>query len=263
MWSPAVADVALAFMLLRPLRGRESSLRGAILGLILALGSTRLPRRLMTHPNSTPPVHLPLDALALHRDVLRRSDRSPGWALLDLGPNSTATELRKTQRDLAETLDAEERRLHARGLEPTALTFFDQGETTPFHVDGGPEESVLLLGYEPSLRSSVLRVVDLPLAAAPASVGSFLRAHPNGLPADDERLLAMSTTIRWDPAHFVLVALCNSILEVGEGWRGLLHQASVSGDPDARRGVHTVHLGTTKGACNDASWADYLRSAER
>ncbi|MCB9659252.1 MAG: hypothetical protein R3B40_14440 [Polyangiales bacterium] len=194
-----------------------------------------------------------LDHPSLHGAILRRDERQPGWATIDLGPHAGARALREAQHRLARGLDREERRLRGRGLIPTALTFFDQGETTPFHVDGGPDESVLLLGYEPSARTSRLRVVDLPHAAAEAqSIAAYLASRPNGFPADDPRLSALAIDIPRDATHFVLVALCNSVMEPGHGWRGLLHQATVGGDPSAPRGVHTVHLR----AAADAPWTE-------
>ena len=82
-------------------------------------------------------------------------------------------------RRLATELSETGQRLHGRGLEPTALTMFDQGETTPFHVDGGPNESLLMLGYEPTWRASLLRVACLPTCAAQAgmSTRNFVEAY--------------------------------------------------------------------------------------
>ena len=42
---------------------------------------------------------------------------------------------------------------------------FDQQETTKFHLDGAPEQSFLMLGYEPSNVRSRLFLADYPRAA--------------------------------------------------------------------------------------------------
>jgi len=41
-----------------------------------------------------------------------------------------------------------------------SLARFDQQETTKFHLDGAPEQSMLVLGYEPSRVQSRLPTAD-------------------------------------------------------------------------------------------------------
>jgi hypothetical protein len=134
---------------------------------------------------------------ALHTDVLRRELAAPGWAYLELGPGTTRASMRAAMRGLAAELSESERRLHERGLEPTALTMFDQGETTPFHVDGGPDESLLMLGYEPTSRASVLRVACLPTCARctwePVSLPTPRRTAPQHGPRGRQPPLARGT----------------------------------------------------------------------
>ena len=43
---------------------------------------------------------------------------------------------------------------------------FDQQETTKFHLDGAPEQSMLMLGYEPSRVVSRLFLADYTRAAS-------------------------------------------------------------------------------------------------
>ncbi len=45
-------------------------------------------------------------------------------------------------------------------LRPVSLNRFDQQLTTKPHRDGGPQESVLILGYEPTSVASTLSLVD-------------------------------------------------------------------------------------------------------
>lgn len=204
----------------------------------------------------------------LHRDVLRRSLDARGWAYLELGADMDRRRMREAMRAVADGLSRTEQQLHARGLAPTALTQFDQGETTPFHVDGGPDESVLILGYEPTPRVSVLRVACLPTCAAARgdSPRAFLAAFPRGIPADHASVRAHAAEVTIHSARWPIVVLCNSVADPGEGWLGVLHQAELAAEPRGERVVNTVHLG----ACSiaDASapaasraWDEWIADA--
>ena len=206
----------------------------------------------------------------LHRDVLRRSLDAPGWAYLELGPGTDRRRMREAMRRLGLELSSAEQRLHGRGLVPTALTQFDQGETTPFHVDGGPDESVLILGYEPTPRSSVLRVACLSTCAAAhgQTPRAFVESHPRGIPADDSIMQTHATEIPILSERWPIVLLCNSVTDLGAGWLGVLHQAELALEPRGERIVNTVHLGVSSVADANASeasaaWDDWVAVGTR
>ena len=51
-----------------------------------------------------------------------------------------------------------------------SMARFDHQTTTKFHLDGAPEESVLMLGYEPTTVASSLNMADYSRAAADRGV---------------------------------------------------------------------------------------------
>ncbi len=99
-------------------------------------------------------------------DLGWRDDFSqPGFALLEVAPGIDSPTLRSWMVDL-------KRRLSeigvSRGRKPLAyksMGRFDQQETTKFHIDGAPDQSFLMLGYEPSKIRSRLFLADYSHAA--------------------------------------------------------------------------------------------------
>jgi hypothetical protein len=101
---------------------------------------------------------------------------------------------------------------------------FDQQNTTRFHRDGGPDNSYLLLGYEPSLVPSTLRIADTWRAATERgdSVEEFLNTHPLLSPDLASVLSAHTTTITaFDHNRAFIVLINNSVKS------GVLHQATI------------------------------------
>ena len=99
-------------------------------------------------------------AEAVYRRVFRTDFTQPGFALINLGPDCGSETQRQLMIDLKNEFDRLERRYRGRELVYQSLTRFDQQVTTKPHRDGGPDESILMLGYEPSLIESRLEMSD-------------------------------------------------------------------------------------------------------
>jgi hypothetical protein len=85
---------------------------------------------------------------------------SPGFCLLEVRPGVDSHTLRLWM--VALKLGMSEISVQ-RGGKPflfASMTRFDQQETTKFHLDGAPAESMLILGYEPSNIQSRLFLAD-------------------------------------------------------------------------------------------------------
>src|SRR5262245_56604861 len=74
----------------------------------------------------------------------------PGFCLLDIGPGVDSHTLRSWMVDLKERLREVAVRRGGQPFVFRSMARFDQQETTKFHLDGAPEQSMLMLGYEPS-----------------------------------------------------------------------------------------------------------------
>src|ERR1043166_2092089 len=75
---------------------------------------------------------------------------APGFCLLDAAPGTDSRALRSAMLTLKGHLSDLCFRRTGRGLLFRSLARFDQQETTKFHLDGAPDQSMLMLGYEPS-----------------------------------------------------------------------------------------------------------------
>lgn len=171
----------------------------------------------------------------LHQ-ILRKDLAAPGFALLDLGVVDSPA-LRRRMIALKEELSA------ARRLVFRTLGRFDQQETTRFHLDGGPPESILMLGYEPSRVGSRLFLADYLRCAR------NLNLDPETLLGslmfrDDERLLAFVTELpQPEEGHSRILLINNS------PWPnlGVLHKATILNPSETEQRIVNSALLATEG----------------
>src|SRR5687767_12260989 len=84
-------------------------------------------------------------------DLVWRLDlAAPGFCVLDARPGVDSPNLRSWMVGLAGLLREVGVRRVGYGFGVRAVARFDQQVTTKFHLDGGPDRSALVLGYEPS-----------------------------------------------------------------------------------------------------------------
>src|SRR4051812_36243466 len=88
------------------------------------------------------------------RETLRRVARvdvsEPGFALVRPGSDLSPSRFRSLLVSLAEELDSACQLRFARRLVLYWMGRFSQQKTTEAHLDGAPDESILILGYEPT-----------------------------------------------------------------------------------------------------------------
>lgn len=106
------------------------------------------------------------------------------------------------------------------------LMRFDQQVTTKFHKDGGPDENLLILGYEPSeVRSNLYIGDDLDFGTEKESPDKITKVPD------------------FEEGHSYIVILNNS-----KQW-GILHKAEIlNPDPNKPRVVNSMQLGKGPGA---------------
>src|ERR1700730_9523424 len=125
---------------------------------------------------------------------------------------------------------------------------FDQQETTKFHLDGAPEQSLLMLGYEPSQVHSRLFLADYTRAAFDLGFTprQFLQDF-NPMFSKGEELLGRYTTELPQPeeGHSRILLVNNSALPFTEARTnplGVMHKASVTPDEAEQRIVNSTML---------------------
>ncbi len=183
--------------------------------------------------------------------VLRKDLSPPGFALLDLGPRAEARAFRTLMVALAEELDLYYREKFGIALAYLSLGCFDQQATTRPHRDGAPDESLLVLGYEPTPVVSRLYLLDYSTAARAAgqTPKEFLEERGIACTGCEEVLAGDTTEVAgWDNTHYQVLIVNNGAAADGKrGMLGVLHQAVVRRDPNHKRPVHSMTL-TTAGS---------------
>ena len=140
----------------------------------------------------------------------------------------------------------------SRGREPFAyrsMARFDQQETTKFHLDGAPEQSLLMLGYEPSNVESRLFLADYSRAAFDLGITpqQFLSDF-NPMFKKGEELLGRYVTELPQPTegHSWILLINNSSLPftvARTNPSGVMHKAIiVTPDESERRIVNSTML---------------------
>jgi hypothetical protein len=183
-------------------------------------------------------------------DVVWRFDfKTPGFCLLDISPGVDSHTLRFWMVELKERLSEIALRRGQRPFMFRWLARFDQQETTKFHLDGAPAQSLLMLGYEPTKVTSRLFLADYTRAAFDLGISpqQFLNDF-NPMYRRGEELLGSYVTELPQPieGHSSILLICNSSLpftEDGTNSLGVMHKAViVSPNESERRFVNSAML---------------------
>jgi hypothetical protein len=186
-------------------------------------------------------------AATVYDRVCRTDFEAPGFCLINLGKSISSQVLRRFMLALKDEVRNLHRARLGRHLIVVSAARFDQQVTTKPHRDGGPDECLLLLGYEPSRVRAELRMSDyarcaFDMALTPAE---FLEKH-NPMYAANARLLEDYTT-----RVTCFSSDCNQLLVINNSsaaysketprWQGVLHTATIL-NPDAshRRVVNSM-----------------------
>lgn len=128
---------------------------------------------------------------------------------------------------------------------------YDQKETTKFHLDGGPEESYLILGYEPSEIKSEISFADYSLAAFNMNISpkEFLLNY-NPMFREGEDLLKPYVTdlIYFDETKTNLLFFNNSCgtFDSNQISLGVLHKARITNSFVSKaRIINSIQIGRT------------------
>lgn len=185
-------------------------------------------------------------AEAVYHRVFRTDFSEPGFALIDLGPDCGSEKQRQLMVELKNEFSQLERTHRGRELIYQSLTRFDQQVTTKPHRDGGPDESILMLGYEPSLIESRLEMSDYSKCAHDLGVtpAEFLNRFNPMFSEGRDRLVTYTTPIdEFDNGAFQIVIINNSMKQLGEGLVGVLHTATIlNPNPDLSRVINSTML---------------------
>jgi hypothetical protein len=185
-------------------------------------------------------------------DLVWRFDfTAPGFCLLDAGPSVDSHMLRGWMMNLKKRLSEIGVRRGGRPFVFRSMGRFDQQENTKFHLDGAPDPSMLMLGYEPSKVRSRLFLADYSRAAFDLRITpqQFLSDF-NPMYRKNEELLAHYVTElpQATESHGYILLINNSSLPFTEGRTnplGVMHKAEILNPTQAgQRLVNSMMLVT-------------------
>ena len=190
-------------------------------------------------------------AQRLFPQVFRTNFDAPGVALLSLGREINSVALRSFMVALKEGLGEVYYRVTGRHLVYLSMGRFNQQATTKFHLDGVPDESYLMLGYEPTVVQSRLSIADYSRAAYDWGIEPkvLLSDYNPMFPGHEQLLFPYVTALEgFDPTAYQILLLNNGSLpylpEKGNPL-GVMHQATVLNPlPLESRVVNSTMLGT-------------------
>jgi hypothetical protein len=167
-------------------------------------------------------------------DLVWRFDfTAPGFAVLDIVPGLDSHTLRSRMVALKERLSEIGVRRGGKPFLFRSMARFDQQETTKFHLDGAPEQSMLILGYEPSNVVSRLFLADYTSAAFDLGITPQVFLHDfNPMYKKGEELLGRYVTELPQPGngHSRILVINNSSLAFTEARMnplGVMHKAII------------------------------------
>lgn len=162
--------------------------------------------------------------------VLRMHTEAPGFAWLSLGTSYGSLALRQKMVELKNALDECCQKQFGLPLTYQWLGRFDQQSTTKFHIDHAPDQSFLLLGYEPSHIDSQLLIADYPAYAKARgwSLEHFFEQFNPLQAGSDAELEAFSTRVDgFQKDTYNIVLLNNSNGTAPPHTLGVMHKAVV------------------------------------
>jgi hypothetical protein len=197
-------------------------------------------------------------------DLVWRTDfTGPGFSLLDLGPGVDSHTLRSRMVTVKNRLSD----IAKRPFVYRSMSRFDQQETTKFHIDGAPPESMLMLGYERSNVRSRLFLADYSQAAFDLGIEptQFLKDFNPMFRKGEDVLAGYITELpQPEPGHARILLINNSWLSFSEARTnplGVMHTAIiVTPDESERRIVNSILLATEGEEVGVEEQAEFVRT---
>lgn len=204
-----------------------------------------------------------IDAYAgdVFSQVIRTEFDAPGFALLSFARPILPSDLRRTMVLLKRKLSSMLQECRGCALNYLSMGRFDQQNTTKFHLDGSPDEAILMLGYEPSRVRSRLFMADYSKCAHAMGLTprAFLDKHNTMFSEGAKLLTPYVTQVEcFNPAYAQIVVINNSCHALdGIGLQGVMHQAIVdTPDASAQRIVNSTMMSVARSEFESLSPAE-------
>lgn len=208
----------------------------------------------------------------VYERTCRTSFDAPGFCVVNLGGDFGSSSLRQLMVDLKREMAQLHSITTGQTLVYLSAARFDQQETTRPHLDGGPEECFLMLGYEPSNVDSQLEISDYSKCAFDMGVTpkQFMSQHNPIFQAGYEMLRPYTTRIPcFSRSDFQIVCINNSSADhsnTNPAWQGTLHTAVIlTPDESERRVINSTMIASvpagTPDSVSEAQQADFVSTS--
>jgi hypothetical protein len=218
-----------------------------------------------------------LDVCGIALDVYNRTCRTnfdaPGFCLVNVGNDIGSVSFRQLMVDIKREMAS----IHASRTQETLVYLsaarFDQQESTKPHLDGGPDQCFLMLGYEPSEISSELEITDYTRCAHELGLSprEFMAKHNPMFKSGHELLRPYATRIPcFSTDDFQIVCINNSSAPYsadGITWQGTLHTATIlTPDESKLRVINSTMIARapmdSRDLTDDASLSYFIHTSE-
>ncbi|APE29622.1 hypothetical protein BOX17_00810 [Halomonas aestuarii] len=187
------------------------------------------------------------DLRSIAADLYRRTCRvnfdRPGFCVLHLGRDIDSFALRQVMVDLKREMAAIHESTTGNTLVYLSAARFDQQGTTRPHLDGGPDECFLMLGYEPSAIDSELEIYDYARCAFDRDLtpNEFMVKHNPMFESGHDILRPYKTRVPcFSKTDYWILCINNSCSPYSESqptWQGTLHAATIASPEESKRRV--------------------------
>ena len=179
----------------------------------------------------------------VYRLTCRTDFDAPGFCLLNLGRELSSVEFRQAMVELMRAMSGIHEVVAGDSLTYLSAARFDQQTSTKPHLDGGPAENFLMLGYEPSEIGSQPAVYDYSRCALEHGIQprDVMEKHNPMFRAGLEMLQPYATELScFSSCDYQILCINNSCTKIDAArtsWLGILHTAIVPNPDESKRRV--------------------------
>ncbi len=187
-------------------------------------------------------------AQAIYRLACRTNFAAPGYALIRQTRISSSTAHRESLVELKQNLSHVHTAVTGSRLGWFSINRFDQKNTSKPHRDGGPPQSLLLVGYEPSKVASDLFIADYSACAYQLGLSpvQFLEEfNPMYKKVMANLAPYIMPLTEFDSSFYNILIInnsCQALNRMERHWQGVLHYANVYGLSGAPRMINSLSI---------------------
>ena len=202
---------------------------------------------------------------SIYERTCRTDFTQPGFCVLEVGSDIDSIMFRQLMVDVKREMAVIHEAKAGKTLVYLSAARFDQQETTRPHLDGGPEECFLMLGYEPSAVDSEIEITDYAKCAFDLGLSpkELLAKHNPMFKIGFDILRPYSTRVPcFAKSKFQIVCINNSSASYSmskPAWQGTLHTATIlTPNADERRVINSTMIASVPVGTTDAVDASKL-----